>query len=104
MQNKNKQPTSLKFIFLHPDSKKEHYKGRVDWDIVISMVLLVGTRLRPRLTCMCFSRNFSASWTQGALSLGVRDFHFLPEKIRVRFPSLKVLKNKFHTEIILSEH
>ena len=28
MQNKNKQPTSLKFIFLHPDSKKEHYKGK----------------------------------------------------------------------------
>ena len=30
---------------------------------------------------MCLSLNFSASWTQGALSLGVSDFHFFPEKI-----------------------
>ena len=28
---------------------------------------------------MCFNLNFSASWTHGARSLGVNDFHFLPE-------------------------
>ena len=36
--------------------------------------------LSKKPTCMCLSRSLSASWTQGARSLGVKLFHFLPTK------------------------
>ena len=36
---------------------------------------------------MCLSLSLSASWTQGARSLGVRLFHFLPVKTRLNYMS-----------------
>ena len=40
---------------------------------------------------MCLTRNLSASCTQGALSAGVKDFHFLPISTITKRPLMKTL-------------
>ena len=55
------------------------------------MVIFLGLIAVLRLTCICLSRSFSASCTQGALSLGVSDFHFLPVKKQIINYSLQIV-------------